>query len=199
MSVDASKVRVGTPDQLTTGAITCAPLGTKLPDLKDITPAKVTLDEAFKDAGYANEDGISVTPDYSTSDIKEWGGSTVRRVLEQFTGEIAFTMIQIDESSFKIAFGDDHVTATPADASHGNQLKAAIGAHLPDRKTWVFKMKDGAARMLILVPDGQVTALDEISFNATDPVAFAVTLSCYADEKGNSIYILTDDGVTTAH
>lgn len=199
MSVDASKVRVGTPDQLTTGAITCAPLGTKLPDLKDITPAKVTLDEAFKDAGYANEDGISVTPDYSTSDIKEWGGSTVRRVLEQFTGEITFTMIQIDEPSFKIAFGDDHVTATPADTAHGNQLKAAIGAHLPDRKTWVFKMKDGAARMLILVPDGQVTALDEISFNATDPVAFAVTLSCYADEKGNSIYILTDDGAMTSH
>lgn len=198
MPVDASKVRIGTPDQLTTGAILCAPLGSKLPDLTDITPAKVAIDPAFKDAGYANEDGITVTPDYSTNDIKEWGGSVVRRVLEQFTGEITFNMIQLDENSFKIAFGDGSVTVQKANQTHGNQLKAALGAHLPDPKSWVFKMKDGAARMLIVVPNGQVTALDEMNFNASDPVGLAVTLSCYADESGESIYILTDDGIVAA-
>ena len=51
MAVDASKVLVGTPDQLTTGAILCAPVGTKTPDLSNITPAAVTLDSAFVDAG----------------------------------------------------------------------------------------------------------------------------------------------------
>ena len=60
-------------------------------------------------------------------------------------------------------------------------------------------MKDGSARMLIVVPIGQVTAIDEITFNNTDPVGYAVTLTTSPDEDGNNIYILTDDGeVATA-
>lgn len=194
MAVDATKVLVGTPDQLTTGAIMCAPVGTKTPDLSNVTPSAVTIDSAFVDAGYANSDGLTVTTDYSTSDITEWSGGLVRRVLESSTVEIAWTMIQLDEQSFKMAFGDDYVEAVKATASNGNQLKAAIGAHLPERKAWVFKMKDGAARILVVVPCGQVTALDDITFNATDPIGLAVTLSCYNDENGNAMYILTDDG-----
>lgn len=192
--VDAKTVRVGTPDQMVTGAINCAPVGTEMPTLDDITPSEVTLDEAFTSAGYASEDGVTITPDMSTSNIKEWGGAVVRTVLEEFNGQIAFTLIQTDETSFKMAFGDDYVTTSAATADHGNQLMAKLGAHLPEQKAWVFKMKDGAARMLIAVPIGQVTALDEITFNATDPVGYAITLSCSPDDTGTSIYILTDDG-----
>lgn len=198
MAVDAKKVLVGTPDQLTTGAILCAPLGTDIPTLEDLTPAGVTLDPAFEDAGYANEDGLTVTPDMSTSAIKEWGGAVVRNVLEEFNGNISFTLIQTDEMAFKMAFGDEYVTAQAADSTHGSQLMAKLGAHLPEAKSWVFKMKDGAARMLIVVPNGQVTTLDEITLNATDPVGWAITLSCYPDESGTSIYILTDDGQVAA-
>ena len=197
--VDSTKVLVGTPDQLTTGAILNAPVGTELPTLDDVKPSGVTLDPAFVDAGYANEDGLTLTPDMSTSTIKEWGGAVVRTVLEEFNGTLAFTLIQTDETSLKMAFGDAYVEAVEATAEHGNQLMAAIGARLPEQKAWVFKMKDGAARMLVLVPIGQVTSLDEVTFNATDPVGWAVTLSTSPDSRGNSIYILTDDGqVATA-
>ena len=199
MAVDAKKVYVGTPDQLTTGAILQAPLGTTMPDLNDITPTKVTIGEAFKDCGYVSEDGVTIAPDYSTSDIIAWGGAVVRRILESFVGEISFTIIQTDEAGMKMVFGDDHVTAQAATADHGNQLKAALGAYLPEQKAWVFKMKDGSARMLIVVPIGQVTAIDEITFNNTDPVGYAVTLTTSPDKDGNNIYILTDDGeVATA-
>lgn len=198
MAVDASKVLVGTPDQLTTGAILCAPLGTTLPDLGDITPKQVTLDEAFVDAGYANEDGLSLTPEQSTSTVKEWGGAVVRNLLDEFNGTIAFTLIQTDEAALKMAFGDGYVTASAATSEHGNQLKARIGARLPDAKSWVFKMKDGRARMLIVVPNGQVTSVDEVTFNATDPIGWAVTISCYPGADGDSIIILTDDGQTVA-
>ena len=194
MSVNASLVRIGTPDQLTTGAIMRAPLGTTLPDLTDITPEKVTIDEGFEDAGYVGEDGVTLTPEYSTSDIVAWGGSIVRRVLENFNGEINFPLIQTDEAGFKMVFGDDFVESVAATQTHGNQLKAALGAHLPDPGAWIFKMKDGKARMLILVPNGQVTGIDEVTFNNTDPVAWTPTISCYPDENGESIYILTDDG-----
>lgn len=194
MATDARKVLVGTPDQLTTGAVLHAPLGTAIPTLESITPSEVTLDEAFKDGGYVSSDGVTITPDMSTSDINDWSGALVRRVLESFNGEVGFSLIQTDQTTLEMAFGSEYVTSKAADASHGNQLMAKMGAHLPDPEAWVFKMKDGAARILIVLPNAQVTSMEEITLNATDPIGWALKLSCYPDETGTSIYILTDDG-----
>lgn len=194
MAVNAQKVYVGTPDQLTTGAVLHAPVGTPMPDLDDITPSAVTIDPAFKDGGYVSSDGLTLTPDMSTSDINDWSGALVRRVLETFNGEVSFSLIQTDDVTFKMAFGDDYVTVEEATASDGTKLMAKLGAHLPDPEAWIFKMKDGSARILIALPNAQVTAMDEITFNATDPIGWNLTLSCYPDSSGVSIYILTDDG-----
>ena len=194
MAVNNRQVYVGTPDQLTTGAVMHAPVGTQLPDLDDITPSEVTINEAFEDGGYVSSDGVTLTPDMSTSDINDWSGALIRRVLESFNGEVAFTMIQSDATTFKMALGEEHVEVSAATADHGNQVMAKFGAHLPDPEAWIFKMKDGAARILICLPNAQVTALEEVTFNATDPIGWAMTLSCYPDDAGVSIYVLTDDG-----
>ena len=81
-------VRVGAPDQKTTGAIKHAPIGTTLPTLSSITKAAVTLDGAFTGDEYVSEDGLTLTPSMSTTEIKDWSGSTVRKVLESFDGTL---------------------------------------------------------------------------------------------------------------
>ena len=58
-------VRIGAPDQKTTGAIKHAPLGTTLPVLTDITTAAVTLNSAFVGDEYVSEDGLTLTPSMS--------------------------------------------------------------------------------------------------------------------------------------
>ena len=188
-ALNAEEVYVGIPDQQTTGAILCAPIGTQLP-----TSAKDPLAEAFKGSGYVSEDGLSLSTDYSTSEIKEWSGSIIRKILEQFDGTITWKEISLNYESACHAFGEEHVKKTDAAGENGNQLMISIGAHMPAAKSWVFKMKDGDKRMLIVVPNGQVTAMDGIDFNATSAVGFPLTLSCYDDGTGNSIYIYTDDG-----
>ena len=182
-------VRVGAPDQKVTGAIKHAPVGTALPDLTDITKAAVTLNTAFTGDEYVSEDGLTLSPSRSTTEIKDWSGSTVRKVLESFDGTLAWTMI---------AFGADHVTTAAATTTHGAQVKAALGAYLPEEQAWVFLMKDGDARIVIAVPDGQITEVGEVTFASNNAVGWNVTLSCYPDAAGNSIYIMTDDGVVTA-
>lgn len=197
-AVSALNVRVGTPDQDTTGAILCAPIGSKLPTNQDMKVASVTIDEAFEASGYISSDGLTLTPDMSTSDINDWSGALVRRILESFNGTLSWSMIEINERSAKMAFGDDNVSTVEATAEHGTQQVIKIGARLSASKSWVFKMKDGRARIMIVVPNGQITTIDEISFNATDPISFPVELSTYPDASGNSIYIYTDDGVVSA-
>lgn len=195
---DVKDVRVGAPDQKTTGAIKHAPLGTTLPDLSSITKASVTLAQAFAGDEYVSEDGLTLTPSISTSDIKDWSGATVRKVLESYDGTLSWTMISTNEGALGVAFGADHITTENASSTHGKQVKAALGAHLPEAQSWVFLMKDGDARIVILVPNGQVTEVGEVNFASNSAVGWAVTLSTYPDSNGESIYIMTDDGVVSA-
>ncbi len=192
---NVSDVRVGAPEQSTTGAIKHAPLGTTLPTLESISTSGVVLDNAFTGNEYVSEDGLTLSPSMSTSDIKDWSGAVVRKLLESFDGTLSWTMISTDENALKISFGDDYVTKNAATISHGTQLRAALGAHLPDEQSWVFLMKDGDARIVIVVPDGQITEVGDVTFKANEAVGWNVTLSCYPDSSGHSIYIMTDDGV----
>ena len=196
---NTSDVRVGAPEQsAVTGAILSAPLGTAVPTLSDITKNGVTINQAFTGNEYISEDGLTLTPSVSTQDIKDWSGATVRKVLESFDGTLGWTMISTNEHAMGIAFGSSHVTSAAATSTHGKQTRTALGAHLPDPRSWVFLMKDGDARIVITVPDGQVTEVGEVTFASNAAVGWAVTLACYPDENGNSIYIMTDDGEVTA-
>lgn len=193
MPVNSMNVLVGTPDQATTGAILSAPIGTTLP-----TKATDTIDAAFTDCGYISEDGLEFAPDYSTTDIPDWSGATVRRLLEQFTGELTWTMLETNEAAMKVAFGDDYVTSVGATTSHGTQMTIQIGAHQPARKSWAFKMKDGDAKILIVAPNAQITSVDTVTFASNDAIKWPVTLTTYADANGHNLYIYTDDGVFTS-
>ena len=94
MPVNTKQVYVGTPDQLTTGAVLHAPVGTKLPTLTDFNPSQVTINEAFKDGGYVSSDGVTLTPDMSTSDINDWSGALIRRVGQDRTVLLSTHILQ---------------------------------------------------------------------------------------------------------
>lgn len=191
-------VRVGAPDQKVTGAIKHAPLGTVIPTLADIKKAGVTINSAFEGDEYVSEDGLTLSPSMSTTDVKDWSGATVRKLLESYDGTLHWTMISTNKGALSIAFGKDHVTSVTAGTDHGAQTMAALGAYLPEEQTWLFLMKDGDARIVIAVPDGQITAVGDVVFASNSAIGWDVTLSCYPDENGNSIYIMTDDGVVAA-
>ncbi|MFM8155506.1 MAG: hypothetical protein ACKOAF_05455 [Actinomycetes bacterium] len=192
MATSSDNVLVGTPDQSVSGAILCAVKGTALP-----ANASATLNAAFADAGYVSEDGITITPARSTKNIKDWSASTVRTVLESFDGTISWTQLEVNTQSLKNTFGDAYVTETPANGAHGKQVTVGIGAHEMPIKSWAFKIKDGSKKVLVIVPNGQITEAGDIAFKSGEAVTLPVTLSCYPDSVGNSIYIHTDDGITT--
>ena len=190
---NAQNVLIGAPDQATTGAIANAPLGTALPE-----STSTALNEAFVKSGYVSSDGLALTPEYNTNQINDWSGANVRTILSTFNGTLSWTEIEMSYEAACHAFGSDHVEKTPADTTHGTQLKISLGAHLPKVSSWVFNIKDGDARVRVVVPKGQPTAIDAINFNANNAIGLPITLSAYPDEHGESIYIYTDDGVVSA-
>lgn len=191
---DASKVYIGLADQsAVTGAISAGD-PVDVDSIPTDIDAAIALIETFASSGFVSEDGLSLSQDYSTQNIKEWNGATVRTILESFDGTLSWSSIQLDGDSAKQSYGASNVTVTPATGAEGERITIKIGTHLPPVQSWGFRMKDGDARVVVFVPRGQVTAIDEISFTASDPIAFGNTLSCYDDGSGNSIYIFLDDG-----
>ncbi|MFZ1361460.1 MAG: IPT/TIG domain-containing protein [Candidatus Nanopelagicales bacterium] len=189
-AVDNSKVLVGAPDQLVTGAILSAPRGTPLP-----THPRATLNAAFKSSGYVGEEGVSMSLERSLADIKDWSGAVIRKILEEFAGQLSWAHLETNIESAKNFAGDDQVSISPATAEHGELMTMKLGAFELPRKSWVIKLKDGDARAMIVIEDGQITETDDITFSTSEPVTWPVTLSAYPASDGSNIKIVTDDGV----
>lgn len=187
MPLDKSKVLLGAPDQLTTGAIKFAPVGTTLPTSADAKPAA-----AFKDAGYVSEDGVSMSAEYNTTDIKDWSKTTIRTILDEFTGELSWQFMQTDLETLQILFGEDNVVV------NGQTITVKMNASLPPRRSFIIDVKDGDNKVRIIAPDAQPSLDGEITFNASEVINFGVKLSCLRDDKtGDNIQILTNTGGST--
>ena len=190
MGLNAKKVFAPTPLQsATTGAVAVAPEGTAMP-----TDARTALTSAWDDSGYVSEDGLSVTITRSTTPIRDWSKAAVRNLLTEFGGAIAVAFLQVDEFAAKRMFGEDNVTVTAATTTTSEVIKISIGAELPPIEAWCFSMKDGDARIRVLVPRGQMTDVNQIDFKPDAGNIIGGTLTAYDDGTGNSIYFIYDDG-----
>lgn len=194
MAINTANVLAGVPDQAVTGAI--------LSTVKLVTAPTDFFasgwDTDFKDCGYISEDGLTMSVSRSTNDIKDWSATVVKKILSEFQGTLKWSHLEVNEESFKTFFGEENVTVSAATATQGTRLKASLKAATLPHKSWAFRMKDGKAKIGIFVPDGQVTEADDITFSATDAIKLPVTLSCYPDKTGTTIYIYTDNGVFSA-
>lgn len=172
-NVTAAKPKVG-------GAIYIAPVGTALP-----TDATATLDNAFKELGYASEDGLTNNNTPESDTIKAWGGDTVLTLMTSREDTFAVTLIEATNIEvLKLVYGDDNVTGTLA-------AGIAIKANTKDLEEHAFVidmvLKDGAAKRIV-IPQAKVSEIGEIAYTDSDAVGYETTLMCSADDDGNTHY-----------
>ncbi|OFI49524.1 phage tail protein [Floricoccus tropicus] len=162
------------------GAIYSAPLGTALP-----TDATTALNPAFKGLGYISEDGLTNENTPDTDTIKAWGGDTV--VIVQNSKEDTFTYTLIEATNvdvLKEVYGKDNVSGTLAT---GITIKA--NATPLEEHALVIDMilKNGLLKRIV-IPNGQVSELGEISYTDGDAIGYETTLTAMPDKDGNSHY-----------
>lgn len=192
--IDANKVYLPSPDQSkTAGAIAKAPLGTTMP-----TDARASLPSAWSTGGYVAEGGLTLNVNRSTTTIKDWSLSPVRVATTDFETTIEFEWLQTDEFAAVTMFGENNVTKTAATASAGELINIGIGPELPEAAAFVFSMKDGDRRVRIIAPNAQVTAIGSPTFQPGAATQWPVTMTCYDDGTGHTVYTLFDDGNMSA-
>lgn len=188
MANNVKNVVAGKP--LAAGGVWRGPLGTALP-----TDETTALDGALKAAGYIGEDGLTETQDRSTEKIRAWGGDTVKVVQTEFGLTYQFTFIEsVNGDVLKAVYGEANVTTTAATASTGNKHAVKVNSEQLPHETYVFEVKDGDARIRIVVPDGQITEVGDITYADGEVVGYQVTVEAFrdADLDANAVKYIND-------
>ncbi|MDR1447680.1 MAG: hypothetical protein LBI63_01770 [Candidatus Ancillula sp.] len=193
--LDASKILTGMPDQMVTGTILSAPLGTPLP-----TSSTDPLDKKdWRDSGFISEDGISLKADRSFDDIKDWAGKVRRRLVSESSLTVEFSFLSFDIYALNEVFGEENVEVSPATKDKAEQVSVKITADTLRHKSYVINLKDGQNRLRIVIPEGEIiTDSIEMSFKAGEPILLPAKISAYPNiDEGVFAKIYWDDGKKT--
>lgn len=186
----ASQVIAGGP--LTgTGGVLAGPLGTALP-----TDETTALDDALKAQGYVGDDGLTMKIDRKTEKIRAWGGDTVKVIQTEHSVEFELDFLETNTEVLKQFFGSSNVTTTAATASSGTKNKVTLNAATLPPQVYVFEMKDGNARIRVVLPNAQITENSDVKFTSKDAIGYGVKLEALPDALGNKAYIYSNDGLT---
>lgn len=178
MATTVSNVSVGKPK--VGGAISIAPLGTTLP-----TNATSDLDAAFKSLGYISDAGLVNSNSPSSDKVKAWGGDTVLNLQTEKPDDFKFTMIEVlNVDVLKLVYGDDNVSG---DLTTG----ISITANADDATEHVIVvdmvMRGGILKRVVL-PQGKITAVEDITYADNAAVGYGTTVSAMPDASGNTHY-----------
>ena len=174
----ATNVTVGKPK--VGGAVYRAPLGTTLP-----TDATTALGNAFVEMGYVSEDGLTNSNSPESEVIKAWGGDTVYTLMQSREDTFKFTLIESMKADvLKAIYGDEHVSGSLANGLSIESTNDELGDFV-----WVFDMiLRGGVLKRIVIPDGIISEVGDISYTDDEVTGYEITLTCLADSDGVSHY-----------
>jgi len=175
---DVANVTAGKPS--VAGAIYRAPLGTTLP-----TDTTTTLDAAFKELGYASEDGLTNTNSPETENIKAWGGQIVLTVQNSKDDTFKFTLIEaLKADVLEAVYGSDNVSGTLA-----NGISVTVNGDEAEEASWVVDMimRDNTMKRIV-IPDAKVTEVGDIVYADNSAVGYELTITAMPDTSGNNHY-----------
>lgn len=173
MPNNVKNVVAGKP--LASGGVLIADLGTPLPE-----DESDNLDDGFKSAGYIGEDGLTETIGRDTDKIKAWGGDIVKIVQTEYSVQYKFVFIEsINAAVLKAVHGEDNVDVTAATALAGNKYAVKLTSDQLPHKSYVFEVKDGDARIRIVVEDGQIVEVGDITYSDEEVIGYEVTVEAF--------------------
>lgn len=163
MANNANNVRVGVSGSAYVGATSAsAP-----------TTASSAI-SAFTELGYISTDGITETRDRSTNQIRAWqNADLVRESVTESTATFKFTMLEATKDVLELFYGS---SVTTSNGSIEVNPSATGG-----RKSFVLNVVDDDKLIRIYIPQGEVLAVEDVTYVNGDPVSFGITVTAYSN------------------
>lgn len=189
MANNNANVALGKP--LASGGVFKAPITTPLP-----TSETTAKNAAFKGLGYISDAGVVRTIGETSTNIKAWGGTVVRKVVSDHDVVYKMTFIEsLNGEALDAYYGDGNVTVTAAGASAGTKTAIRIKANAVSKDAWILELFDSPKTGRVVIPNGEVTSRGDVSYLDTTTISYPVEITAYEDATGVKAYEYWDDGV----
>ena len=160
------------------GAVYVAPLGTELPKKAD-----TDLAPQFKELGYVSDSGMTNSNSPSSTDVKEWGGSTVLTATSEKPDNFKFKLLEVlSVDVLKTVYGSNNI-----EILEDGTIVVHAKADDPEELVWVFDMiLKGGALKRIVVPDAKISSVGDIVYIRSDATGYDLTITAYPDKSGDT-------------
>ena len=164
-----------------------APAGTALP-----TNASTALSSAFKLLGYLSEDGLTITTDTDTTEVKDANGQTVMKVITSYAESYQFSMLEVLRvEAAKLRYNEDAVTGSDKSMTIKHQMPSDNGFVLVFEIAMTGNVKDR-----LVIGNGTRAEFGDRQVHAGDAQVYDVTVS--ANDMGNGVTAIEYIGRATA-
>jgi hypothetical protein len=164
-----------------TGLAWFAPIGTTAP-----TDATTALNAGFLNAGGISEDGLTVSFEEDTTDIRFYGSRAIqRRVTTNESQTFGITFMEHNETALAIYHKKALNSISPAVSTGAFSL--TTGAAAAENYAAVFQIVDDDRLTRIYAPNVEVTGRGDLQYSAGNPVQFEVTFTAYPNSSGVAI------------
>lgn len=168
-----------------------APLGTTLP-----TNATSPLNALFVDHGWLGEDGIQLSVTRDTTKHHAFGSDLVKTTQDNYEETIQVTLLESDPDVLETVFGKNSVTLG-VDGGGNRTIKVNHRAAPLPRSAFVFEFVDGDKVRRLVVQEGQVVNVEDVTYVHDNLLSWTITIDCYKPATGNEeavVEYITDTG-----
>lgn len=166
-------------------------------DLPTDPAAPLTPAQKAGSLGVLTDTGLSKGINRTSNVEKDFDGADYVVVQQEYSGLFKFTMFDVGlQQAKKMLYGDQNVTFTPADATHGNRYHVQHNADQLPIKPFFFLTKSGKKRELNVVENGRVDEIGEQVYKGGESTKVEVTIRASKNSNGNYVEEYGDDGET---
>ena len=174
---------------LSTGMFYHAPAGTALPAYPG-----AELASAWTHVGDVSDAGITLATDKTVTNLRNWANMIKRVIMTEHSETIQSPIMDTTAEALKTIVGAENVTEAAASSSHGALVTVNLSdGDLPPEEAFLWLMKDGDDMIAIGCTNGQVSAVDNVTFAPGSAINWTPTITA----MGDGFKLIMDDGQTT--
>jgi len=156
-----------------------APLGTTLP-----TNATTPLNALFVDHGWLGEEGVTISVNRDIKRHYAFGSDLVKTTQGQYDEQIKLSFLECDPDVFETVFGPG--VTLGVDGSGNRTIQVNHRSKQLPRSAFVIHTVDGNKVRRLVIQEGAVVDVGDISYVHTDVLKYSITVDCYKPASGNS-------------
>jgi hypothetical protein len=156
-----------------------APLGTTLP-----TNATAPLNALFVDHGWLGEEGITLTISRDITKHYAFGSDLVKTTQGSYAESLQLSMLECDPDVLETVFGAS--VTLGVDGGGNRTIKVEHRSKQLPRSAFVIHTVDGNKTRRLVIQEGAVVDVADISYVHNDLLKYTITIDCYKPASGNT-------------